>query len=187
MAWNNLKSREKNLLVIGLILVLVVGFYYWIYQPQINKLANIEKEIKQDKQDLKVKSTMLQKKERLEKKYQILLNELKERHKKFLTSEEKTRLIMDLSDMASEVNVNLISTNPGQVTEKNIYLQFPVKVKLEGKYNDIINFMKRIENLQYLVQIRNLNVSSDLVPADKVQVEIELVSYALAKSRGDQK
>lgn len=186
MAWNDLQPRERKLLVIGLIVIMGVGFYYWVYQPQTQKMVDLKQETEQIIQDLKVKSVRLQRKKELEKKYQLSLKKLNEEHKKFLKREDKTQLIMDLSDLAEEVNIDLMSTNPGSMVKEDIYLEFPVKVKLEGKYNDIIDFARKIEELNYLVRIKNFNIISDLAPSEKTQVEIELVSYAIDRSSGDQ-
>jgi type IV pilus assembly protein PilO len=188
MILDSLKPREKKLLIIALVIVLGFGFYYWVYQPQVNDLTNAESKLEQTVQNLKVKSAMLQRKEELEKKYQLLLDKLESRkEERFLKPGEKTQLIMDLSDIAMEANVNLISTNPKSTVKKDIYIQFPVKIKLRGEYNEIINFIEKVGNLGYLTRIDSFSISSDLVPTEEIQVSMELSSYAIDRSSGDQK
>jgi len=186
MSLNNLQPREKKLLIISLVLILGVGFYYYLYQPQVKALQQKKKQIKEGIQELKLKKIKLLRKEKVEKSYQLLQQELNKEKQKFLDLEDKTRLIMDLSDAAIENNLNLISTAPQPIIKEDIYFRIPVRINLSGKYSDIIAFAADIESLSYLTRVKSLNISSKLIPTNEVQAEMKLTSYALDKSSGDQ-
>ncbi|SJZ86086.1 type IV pilus inner membrane component PilO [Selenihalanaerobacter shriftii] len=185
MRWSNLTSREQKLLIVGLIIIMGTAFYIGIYQPQVKTLSSNQQKVKQAMKDLRLKSIMLKKRSTLEERYKKMLAKLNQKEENFLSKNQKPKLIMDLNDLALKTNVNLVSTDPLQMDKDNIYIQFPVRVKLKGTYGNIINFLKEINNLSYLVRVKNLKLSSQLNPTNQLEVELRVASYAIVQRSGD--
>ncbi|WP_041667338.1 type 4a pilus biogenesis protein PilO [Acetohalobium arabaticum] len=185
MEWSNLSSREQKLILIGLIVILSVGYYYYIYQPQVKRLAEVKQQVEQKLNELRVESKVLEKKKELKQKYELLQQQLQEKEGNFLEIGDDSRLIVDLGNLADQTGVELLSTGPAESIKDDIYIQYPVKVNLEGTYNNIIDFVNKIVELDYLIRIQNLNISSKLAPTDRIQVEMRIIGYALEQKSGD--
>lgn len=185
MNWSDLSSREQKLIVLGLVVVLSVGYYYYIYQPQTKRLAEVKQQIEQKVNDLRVKSKRLEKKQELEQKYELLQQVLEKKESNFLQPGEDSKLIVDLGNLADQTGVELLSTKPGKPIKEDIYIQYPVNVSLKGTYSNIINFIEKAAELDYLTRFQKLHITSKLTPDDKVQVKIGIIGYALDKKSGD--
>ncbi|AGB41717.1 Tfp pilus assembly protein PilO [Halobacteroides halobius DSM 5150] len=177
MLEQGLTSREKRLIVMGIVLILSLGSYFYLYQPQLKKIARLEKKIELKIQQLKVKSKKLGKQRNLKREYQRLKKELEMKEKRLLPQNERSKLIIALNNFIFNTRVDLITMTPHSLTEKGRYLKFPITLELKANYQALLSFIKQVERLNYLVKVEALTVSSGLKPNNQVLVNLKLVAY----------
>jgi len=149
-------KREKFLIVFISILVPLFLFYQFYYVQAKEKINILREDVK--KLDLEIK-----KYENLVKKIKVLEVQMKQRReflnriKKILPSEKEIPdILRQISDLAKENNLEIITFEPGKEKPQDYYNIIPLKMEIEGRFSNIVNFLNSIESLQRLVVLNDI-------------------------------
>ncbi len=161
--WEKIKTweekatpKEKYLIVFISVLIPVFLFYQFYYTQAKEKINKIEEEIRQ--LDLKIRKykNIVKKKELLEAQMRQRKEFLK-RVKTILPSEsEIPDILRKISDLAKDNDLEVIIFQPGREIPKNYYDIIPLKMKLKGRFDNIVNFLNSIENLERLIVLNDI-------------------------------
>lgn len=177
------------MLVIGLIVVLSGAYYLLVYQPLVNKLEENKKQIERVKSQIKSKRSILRNKKRLMQEYKQLEKRLGYSdsiiyQESFLTSSKTVELIVALNKQAMSYNVSLMEVKSSKLQKGDLYHEFPIKIKVRGKYDQITKYLKSIKQNDYLTRVESFKMTSTLRPVDRVTANINLIGYTLADNKG---
>lgn len=86
----------------------------------------------------------------------------------------------DISGEARRLGVSLVAVHPSQEVEKEHYREVAMNVDLRGKYRELAEYFRRIENLPTVVNIRKIRIESCPDTATVCAAQLEAVTY-LAK------
>ncbi|MBO8144090.1 MAG: type 4a pilus biogenesis protein PilO [Thermodesulfobacterium sp.] len=149
-------KREKFLIVFVSVLVPLFLFYQFYYVQAKEKINILREDVK--KLDLEIK-----KYENSVKKIKVLEVQMKQRReflnriKKILPSEKEIPdILRQISDLAKENNLEIITFEPGKEKPQDYYNIIPLKMEIEGRFSNIVNFLNSIESLQRLVVLNDI-------------------------------
>ncbi|MDF2953177.1 MAG: Type IV pilus assembly protein PilO [Thermodesulfobacterium sp.] len=149
-------KREKFLIVFVSVLVPLFLFYQFYYVQAKEKINILREDVK--KLDLEIK-----KYENSVKKIKVLEVQMKQRReflnriKKILPSEKEIPdILRQISDLAKENNLEIITFEPGKEKSQDYYNIIPLKMEIEGRFSNIVNFLNSIESLQRLVVLNDI-------------------------------
>ena len=149
-------KREKFLIVFVSVLVPLFLFYQFYYVQAKEKINILREDVK--KLDLEIK-----KYENSVKKIKVLEVQMKQRReflnriKKILPSEKEIPdILRQISDLAKENNLEIITFEPGKEKPQDYYNIIPFKMEIEGRFSNIVNFLNSIESLQRLVVLNDI-------------------------------
>ena len=179
MKLNDLSKREKISLIFLFILVVGLIYYFYFYQPQTVKLNALRNKLDAKVKQLKAKSILLHKKKSLEGKYEKEVEKLNKEKKIFLKVNQKDKLIVDLNQLVTHSKIKLVAIKALATKKKNNYLQFPVQVQVTGNYNELINYLHQIRELDYIIRVNTLNVITKSKASNQIKAQLKLSSYAL--------
>jgi Tfp pilus assembly protein PilO len=86
----------------------------------------------------------------------------------------------DMSGEARRLGVSLVAVHPSQEVEKEQYKEVSMSVDIRGKYRELAEYFRRIENLPTVVNIRKIRIESCPDTASVCAAQMEAVTY-LAK------
>jgi type IV pilus assembly protein PilO len=161
--WEKLKNwektatnREKFLIVFVSILVPLFLFYKFYYVPTKEKINILREEVKkldleiQKYEDMARKTTILEAQMRQR-------QEFLERVKEILPSEKEIPdILRQISDLAKEHNLEVITFEPEKEIPQDYYNIIPLKMEIQGRFSNVLNFLNSIENLQRLIALSNV-------------------------------
>ena len=161
--WEKLKNwektatnREKFLIVFVSILVPLFLFYKFYYVPTKEKINVLREEVKkldleiQKYEDMARKTTILEAQMRQR-------QEFLERVKEILPSEKEIPdILRQISDLAKEHNLEVITFEPEKEIPQDYYNIIPLKMEIQGRFSNVLNFLNSIENLQRLIALSNV-------------------------------
>ncbi len=161
--WEKLKTwektatnREKFLIVFVSILVPLFLFYKFYYVPTKEKINVLKEEVK--KLDLEI-----QKYEDMARKTAVLEAQMRQRQeflervKEILPSEKEIPdILRQISDLAKENNLEVITFEPDKEIPQDYYNIIPLKMEIQGRFSNVLNFLNSIENLQRLIALNNI-------------------------------
>lgn len=161
--WEKLKTwektatkREKFLIVFVSILVPLFLFYKFYYVQTKEKINILKEEVK--KLDLEI-----QKYEEMAKRTAILEAQMRQRQeflervKEILPAEKEIPdILRQISDLAKENNLEIITFEPDKEIPQDYYHIIPLKMEIQGRFNNVMNFLNSIENLPRLIALNNI-------------------------------
>ena len=147
---SRLSKRERRAVYISIALIVCVFFDKVVFRPVTHKLESSNGEI------------FIQEK-KLEKSMQILAEEdsLTSEYKKFTQNIKQTQsdeetiatLLGSIEKMASSVSVLLVDMKPSVVEKSEFYKKYSVKIEVDAKMNNLVDFIYQLENSPQLLRV----------------------------------
>lgn len=82
-------------------------------------------------------------------------------------------LILDLAGMATEIGFKLNAMNFSAGSDENLGKTITVTANLTGTYDDLVDFLQKIESSERLMQVKSLNVQRTSATAIAFNLQIE--------------
>ncbi|PIQ88305.1 MAG: hypothetical protein COV72_08340 [Candidatus Omnitrophica bacterium CG11_big_fil_rev_8_21_14_0_20_42_13] len=164
----NLNRREKILLGV-LFLFLLLGLYNkYIYRNLSHNIGNLKKEyrdlrheldktefqfidIKSEQARLSAEST----------RFKNLEDSLKTREDKLYSKAQLGAFLRKITQSGDAKNLDFFSITPKKTQEKELYMRFPVEIKLSSPYSDFLSYLKEIENMLEVLKIDKIEIELD--------------------------
>ena len=162
---SNLSRREKILLFILFLTVVLVAYYYLLYQPIKAQKQNLKNQIANVKSEYTTVLSRVNQIEDLEKELANLQREREERLE--IVVREAEEILAAIEFFARESNVEIRSYQKEDADNG-----YPFTFNLEGEYFEILSFLKMLDNWDYRLVVENLS-------ANKVQQEENLITLTL--------
>ncbi len=147
-------------LMIGLGLLLLLGYFYGFYllQPALEKKAKLGEDLESINRQIVTSQLVAgqieqHKKEiaRLKEALQIILAKLPEQ-------KEIPHLLTSVSEAGRDAGLDFVLFEPMSPVPKEFYAEIPVKIAVEGKYNDIAVFFDGVANLPRIANITDVKI-----------------------------
>ena len=147
-------------LIIGVGLFLLLGYFYWFYlfQPALDKkarlseeLGNLNTRIVESQQVVRQIEQYKKEVARLKEDFQIILAKLPEQ-------KEIPHLLTSVSEAGRSAGLDFILFEPTAPVSKEFYAEIPVKIAVEGNYNDIAVFFDSVANLPRIANIMDVEI-----------------------------
>jgi len=143
-------------LLIGLIFVGI--FYFSYYSPETDRLDNIESELSRIEDEIRKaerkQSKIGQIREELENKKQVL-----EKLKAILPEKKEiSQILKKIQSIISNARLDIIRFTVKQEKRKQIYVEAPIAITLEGNYHNLGIFFDQLSKLQKIFTVNNLNI-----------------------------
>lgn len=176
-----LSKREKVLISLLIIIMLIWAIYKLAITPQIEKLNEIrDKKIEYQNKILEF-NKILRRENEIKKEWEELNNERQEILSKYFPTLDQSQIIYLLSALAADENIIISDYNFsrkefeefGDFQVKNISVAMPYS----GDYNGVINFISSLKNNQRKILIENLTM--DKVNKEEINGIISLKIYCL--------
>ncbi len=175
-------DRGKTVLLVGIFsLPILAGFYWYGYQPKIQTIERLKKEIGIMDRQVRQAEASLRKLKGLEKRYQQAEATVGLMEEVVPSREEATTLLRELFVRSEGLDIEFLDlgepvfvlTVPGAGKAKKISLI----LKLRSPFLQFIEYLNRLENLHRLINITNLEVQAKKETVPKVDVNLTLEAY----------
>lgn len=172
-------QEKKMILILGVCVIMALD--YWIVlkpiitsfsknTPLINEL---KKEVKTHKED--------KKNERIIKKdWQAVREKLDGMEKSFISTDEIPVLLENLSRLASEAQVRIISLKPMETQKGDRtgpYKRTPIKIEASASTHAFGNFLSKLETGTAFYRVTNLRISGNDAGGASHVMDLELEAY----------
>ncbi|EOD01520.1 hypothetical protein [Caldisalinibacter kiritimatiensis] len=101
-----LSKREKIMLIVLAIIVVLFGYYKLIYNPQIEKINELEKKAEKYKSELKAIKTEVSPDSKVRKDYKIMNEKISSLYRRFYPKIIQEKIILILNDMIQDSKVD---------------------------------------------------------------------------------
>jgi Tfp pilus assembly protein PilO len=83
----------------------------------------------------------------------------------------------DVSSEARRQGVSLIAVNPSQEMDKETYKEVSMNLDLKGRYRELAEYFRHLENLSRIVSIRKIRIEACPDSSSACATQLEAVTY----------
>ncbi|MEA3487440.1 MAG: type 4a pilus biogenesis protein PilO [Thermodesulfobacteriota bacterium] len=147
-------------LIIGLVLLLLLGYFYWFYlfQPVFEKKTRLSEELESLNRRIVASQQVVGQIEKYKKELARLKKDLQIILAKLPDQKEIPRLLTSVSEAGRNAGLDFILFEPTAPVSKEFYAEIPVKIKVEGTYNDIAVFFDSVAHLPRIANIMDVEI-----------------------------
>lgn len=165
----------KSILIAILFVIIVVTGYFVDTTPQLDALTIVEAEETSLKDTLDKKQAKAvnlgaykQQLEDMRKSFGALLRQLPNKT-------EIETLLTDISQTGISSGLEINFFQPSGLNPKEFYAEFPIKLKVTGRYHEFAEFISGIAALPRIVTVRNITIKKNKGP--KLTMDLTAVTY----------
>ena len=159
-----LNKREKKLLLILVLFLLIVFSYIFIIEPQRQRIDELNSQIITNENRIdeinKAKKNIIV----LEEKYELLTNQIHVHLNGFFGMIEQEDIIIVFDNLISKSNVDVKDISFSEFQEEILnsltYYSMNIHLPIKGTYKDVRELLTSIENYNDKILIKSLNLSS---------------------------
>jgi len=153
-------SWQRMVAVVGLALLLAAGNYFVVIKSkdrQIDQLNENLAKIKKEIEDNKVHTRDFSK---LKDRLADLDGQLKQASMQLPSQKEIPELLEQISNIGTQFGLEFLKFKPSPEVVKDFYSEVPVRLKIVGKFHNILMFFDEIAHLPRIVTISDIVMKS---------------------------
>ena len=166
----------KSIIIAVLFVIIIVSGYFVDTTPQLDALNIIENEETSLKQTLDKKQSKavnlqayIQQLDDMRQSFGALLRQLPNKT-------EIETLLTDISQTGISSGLEINFFQPSGLNPKEFYAEFPIKLKVTGRYHEFAEFISGVAALPRIVTLRNISIKQDK-SGSKLTMELTAVTY----------
>lgn len=153
--------KSQQFIAAGVIAVVIaVGFYFGWYQAKEGERDVLLKNLKDLNAQIAELNVVKANLPALEKEVDQLSLRLDQLRRILPPAKETPDLMKRLQALASQSNLKIRTFVPGQTSQKDFYLEWPIEIQVDGTYPNLATFFDRVGRLPRIVNIGNLRTAA---------------------------
>lgn len=150
----------KFSIIIGLLAVLIFcGMYFTVIKEKSEKIAVKEKEYEELETKLSKTIAVVKRKQEAARKLKIVSAKWNQAKKMLPTEASISTLLTTLTKQSSKNEVKIRHLKPLGRASKDKYDEIRIEMQVQGGYHKIGSFMADLNNMERIVNVRNLKLS----------------------------
>lgn len=157
------KINTKNKISIAgfIIAAVITCVIIFVITPGINGIKKIGEDIMQQRIDVENKYKKGQKLNKLTENLKIIEPQIEKMDRMFIDQNDALKFITSLEEMAEKSNVKQkINLMTAQKVPFHSYQKMPLQLSIGGNFIDEINYILNLENSDYLINIKLLEITA---------------------------
>jgi type IV pilus assembly protein PilO len=180
-----LSKLYRFLICLGIFLVLFGPFFYFSYQPKVNKID----ELKTEQETLETRVVRAKTKARQLKHFQDKLEkaeaEFKTAVKKLPEKKEIPSLLSSISQSGRDAGLEFLLFEPRGEQTKEFYAEIPVSIIVTGNYHKTALFFDKVARLHRIVNIDDIKMIA-AKESDELRTSCTAVTYRFVETKSNE-
>jgi len=151
-------KRTKILIVIAAFLVPALLFYFLSFNPQIEKITLLQKQVDTASEELKVARKAARDLPKYQKEFDDVQNEFDATAVLLPKSQEIPALLRNISDLGKSAGLDFLKFTPGVEIPKDFYAEIPIDITIRGPYHNLGFFLDKVSKLERIVTVNNISI-----------------------------
>jgi len=156
----SLPLSKRILIYILIPIVAVILFWSGYYSPSMTKIRALKANLEQTTKKLEEAKLAQKKIDRLNKEIAEIEKKFYEVGRLLPTEREIPGLLRNVSSLGNDAHLEFLLFEPQKEVIKDFYAEVPVRLKLEGEYLNMENFIKKLSELSRIVNVSKLKFSN---------------------------
>jgi type IV pilus assembly protein PilO len=143
----------------AILLLLGASYWYFLYQPAVDKIARVERQIAGKRKTLNKHRKIAAQYDAFKAKVDELQDQLRIALIQLPNRKEIPDLIRQISDLGVRTGLQINLLRPQPEHPKEFYAEVPITVKMEGDYHSVGQFFDALGRLPRIVSVSNVQMS----------------------------
>ena len=175
-----MKGMKVSIIVIILALLIGFGMYFTVIKEKSEKIAIKRKEYKDIEAKLSKTIAVVKRKKEAARKLKIVSAKWNQAKKMLPTEASISTLLTTLTKQSSKNEVKIKHLKPLGRASKDKYDEIRIEMQVQGGYHKIGGFMADLNNMERIVNVRDLKlspISGDEDEEVKISASFNLLTY----------
>lgn len=190
-----MSRRERILLIVAAVLVVFVGWYFYIYSPRQAEYTQLTQDLKDRQNQLTQMENTARQITRLEQDYRQLQSFIASIEAKLPTTKEIPSLMVRLERLTKSLGISLQAIRPGQMEAvtptsssssssggsqqpappagASPYFKFPIKLSFIASYSELLRLSNSYQSFPRLIVVRRITMAPRTLPDLISDMDIE--------------
>lgn len=183
------RATQKVLIAVGISSVALYIIFHFIFLPALKQSRSLVSQIGRKKIDLSKVQTLPGEYEQLANQIDKQKAQLENLKNKLFWEKDISRFLNELTKLASDLPIEFASLKPGAASsvigkepKGYLFAEVPISVALKSGYDNLVEFLRRIEESDKYINIDTLNIESDRSDIYRHNIKMKLI--ILVKEEG---
>ena len=158
---SDLTKIQRILLCCALVALIVGGFVYFLYMPNLEEISKLQKEIAEQKVKLQETKKNAEQYAAYQKKMEEAQALFKIAAKSLPEKNEVPSLLTSISQVGKDAGLEFLLFKPEPEVVKDFYAELPITMQLSGSYNDLGVFFDQLAGMPRIVNINRFEMALD--------------------------
>lgn len=167
-------------------LAMIGGFYWYGYQPKIQAMEKLKKEIGILEREISQKEGIIRNLEELEKKYYQMQPTIDLMKEVLPPREEATSLLREILAKSEGLDIEFLDLGEPifivAASEEEKVKKIILALRIESSFLKFIEYINRLENLPRLINVTHIRVQGRKENLPKVEIDFTLETYSMEGS-----
>jgi len=182
MKFGPLEKGKTALLVAIFSLPILAGFYWYGYQPKIQTIEKLKKEMRILEEQIRKAEPGVRNLEKWEKEHRQTQGKMGLMEEVMPSREETTTLMTELLARSEGLDIEFIDVGTPVYSltpsEAGKIKKIALTLKLRSPFLKFIEYLNRLENLHRMINVTDLKVEAKEEILPKVEIDLTLEAYA---------
>jgi type IV pilus assembly protein PilO len=151
-----LPTPHKAGIMAGVVILMLVAYYFFIYLDKQNDLKKVEKKLRAQESELAEKKAIADNLSKFREEVDKLQNKLREALAKLPNESEIDKLLVDIPNLGKESGVTFTKFIPKSEKSRGFFAEVPISIEMTGRYTDLATFFYKLSNLSRIVNVKNI-------------------------------
>ena len=166
-----LPKHQKLGLLAGLIILLLVFDYFFLYTRLSLQISDLERSVAAAQKERDKKKALAANLPQLRQQLALLSGMYKEAMAQLPDKKEIPDLLTNISNKARESGLDILLFRPRGENPRDFYAEIPVDVVVRGEFHNVVSFFDEVGRLSRLVNINNIEMKNPKMNQDQVVVD----------------
>lgn len=183
-----LSSQVQILIGAGVIVLILLVFFFIAWRPQASRLSQLAQEKQQEEKKYKEAETTLARLKAAKKEAPEIEAKLVVLSKRMPEEPELPSLLVELQDVANKAGIDFVSIKPSapvtkETKDKKKYSEIPLSISLTGSFFDVVDYLYRLEKMPREIKIQTTGVATTLDAYPELAVELSGFTFVLGEAK----
>ncbi len=164
--------------------LIIAAYYYMSWIPLQDEIYRQRSQVKQQQEILTKRQNLARDLPRKQKEYANLEKQLKVALNMLPRKSQIPDLLENVSWAGKDSGLEFKSFTPGNEIARQIYAEVPVSFNISGSYRQLLTFLKRVGEMQRIVDIKNMRLKHTNTEGE-LSVKGQAVTYRFMEKTTD--
>jgi len=155
-----LAPKIKIGIAVVLALLPLIVFYFLFYQPNTEKIINLEQQVTTLTKEVKEVEKRAADLPKFEKELEEAMVAFEETSVLLPKDNEIPKLLKDISALGRSAGLDFLTFRPQADVPKDFYAEIPISINVKGPYHNMGFFFDQVSKLERIVSVSNIRMSS---------------------------